>query len=371
MATRVSRWAQSEEDAGAKARRKREKEEKRKAKEEGAAANQQEQIAEKSGERSPKRQRRRCSSDASADEGAQTLPLVSRGFRPSASVEEYELLNSIEEGSYGKVSRARDKRDGQVVALKKLKVDQSHDGFPITGLREIETLRACSHPHIVGLREVVTGPSLSEFTSSPAPANLTQLVVTLWYRAPELLLGVPSYSFEVDIWSLGCVLAELLTLEPLFQGKNEIDQLSLIFAMLGTPSNESWPGFRSLPNTKALHSVLKNPNPTSRLGAGKFPYLTASGLGLLSAMLALNPADRPTADQVLEHQYFSQDPKAKPKEMFPTFPSKAGQEKRRRRATPQAPVRGAAPAISEHEAVSIFAQRDQEEQGAGFALRMA
>ncbi|RMD41810.1 hypothetical protein DV735_g3316, partial [Chaetothyriales sp. CBS 134920] len=445
MATRVSRWAQSEEDAAAKAQRKREKEEKRKAKEEErAAANQQAHIAKKSGERSPKRQRRGLS-ETNDEEGAQALPLVSHSFGPSASVEEYELLNSIEEGSYGKVSRARSKIHGQVVALKKLKVDQSHDGFPITGLREIHTLRSCSHSHIVDLHEVVTGPSLSDvylvlsfvehdlkslleslsepflpseiktlmlqlssaiaylhahyilhrdlktsnillsnrgevkladfgmarFTSSPPPANLTQLVVTLWYRAPELLLGVPSYSFEVDIWSLGCVFAELLTLEPLFQGKNEIDQLSLIFGLLGTPSNESWPGFRSLPNAKALHSVLKNPNPSSRLSAGKFPYLTASGLGLLSAMLSLNPAGRPSAEQVLEHQHFNQDPKPKPKEMFPTFPSKAGQEKRRRKATPQAPVRGAAPAISEHEAVSIFAQRDQEEQGAGFALRMA
>ncbi|RMZ76202.1 hypothetical protein DV737_g4920, partial [Chaetothyriales sp. CBS 132003] len=395
MATKASRWAQSEEDAAAEARRKRDKEEKRKAKDEvrarqaAAMAQQQERIAEKAGERSPKRQR--VSSGTDLEDGAQMLPLVPRGFRPSAPVDQYELLNSIEEGSYGKVSRARSKIDGQVVALKKLKIDQSHDGFPVTGL-QIKTLMlqlssaiSYLHTNYILHRDLKTSNILlsnrgeikladfgmARFTSTPPPPNLTQLVVTLWYRGPELLLGVQSYSFEVDIWSLGCVFAELLTLEPLFQGKSEIDQLSLIFSMLGTPSNETWPGFRSLPNAKALHSIPSNANPASKLSARKFPYLTTSGLRLLSSMLLLNPADRPSADQVLEHQYFSEDPKPKPKEMFPTFPSKAGQERRRRKATPQAPVRGAAPAISEHEAASIFAQRHQEEQGAGFALRMA
>jgi cell division cycle 2-like len=212
---------------------------------------------------------------------------------------------------------------------------------------------------------------MARFTSSPPPPNLTQLVVTLWYRAPELLLGTTSYGFEVDIWSLGCILAELLTLEPLFQGKNEVDQLSLIFALLGTPTNDNWPGFRSLPNAKALHSVLSKTNLTSKLNASKFPYLTSAGLRLLQSLLSLNPSDRATAEEVLDYKYFSEDPRPKPKEMFPTFPSKAGQEKRRRRATPQAPARGEAPRLDEDDVAGLIAKRRDEEVGAGFALRMS
>jgi cell division cycle 2-like len=78
------------------------------------------------------------------------------------SVDEYEQLNKIEEGSYGLVSRAREKSSGSIVALKKLKMDYTNDGFPVTGLREIQTLKASRHPHIVHLREVVMGPTLKE-----------------------------------------------------------------------------------------------------------------------------------------------------------------------------------------------------------------
>lgn len=213
---------------------------------------------------------------------------------------------------------------------------------------------------------------MARYTAQPSP-KLTQLVVTLWYRAPELLLGVEGYDFEIDIWSLGCIFAELLTKEPIFQGKNEVDQLSRIFALLGTPTNETWPGFRSLPNAKALHPVLSkstSPSQQPSLTAAKFPYLTSSGLRLLSSLLSMDPAKRPSASQILSHPYFKEEPRPKAKEMFPTFPSKAGQEKRRRRVTPQAPVRGEAPRLDEQEFEGLFAGRADEEQGAGFALRM-
>lgn len=210
---------------------------------------------------------------------------------------------------------------------------------------------------------------MARYTSNPPP-KLTQLVVTLWYRAPELLLGTEEYDSEIDIWSLGCIFAELLTKDPLIQGKNEVDQLSKIFALLGTPTNETWPGFRSLPNAKALHPVLAKASVPSFLTASKFPYLTTSGLRLLSSMLSMNPAGRPSAPQILRHPYFKEDPRPKAKEMFPTFPSKAGQEKRRRRATPQAPNRGDAPKLDEQEFAGIFAGRADEAQGAGFSLRL-
>lgn len=211
---------------------------------------------------------------------------------------------------------------------------------------------------------------MARHTSDPPP-KLTQLVVTLWYRAPELLLGASEYGFDVDVWSLGCIFAELLTRHPVFPGKNETDQLSKIFTLLGTPNNESWPNFRGLPNAKVLHPILsKSPSIASSLNASKFPYLSSSGLRLLSSLLSLNPADRPSADEALQHRYFQEDPRPKPKEMMPTFPSKAGQEKRRRMPTPKAPSRGEAPAIDSEQAFSMFADQSQEKQGGGFALRV-
>lgn len=242
-----------------------------------------------------------------------------------------------------------------------------------------------------------------------APSHLTQLVVTLWYRAPELLLGVHEYDGAIDMWSVGCIFAELLTREPLFQGKNEVDQLARIFGLLGLPTasrgpdstggissttatgtgNDAassepttyWPEFRSLPNANALHplfSKLRNPAPkkpspsasttasaavatstaspfpTAPLGRQggerelrlKFPHLTTQGLFLLCSLLRYRPSSRPRASNLLTtHPYFTTDlPRAKPKEMFPTFPSKAGRERRRRGSgrrheTPQAPAR--------------------------------
>lgn len=73
---------------------------------------------------------------------------------------------------------------------------------------------------------------------------MTQEVVSLWYRAPELLLGPTLYSWEIDIWSIGCIFGELALGEALFQGKNEIEQLDAIFKVVGSPTNETWPNFK-------------------------------------------------------------------------------------------------------------------------------
>jgi cell division cycle 2-like protein len=203
-------------------------------------------------------------------------------------------------------------------------------------------------------------------------APLTQLVVTLWYRAPELLLGTPTYTTAIDMWSLGCIFGELLQKEPLLTGKNEVDQLSKIFALCGLPTEKTWPAFWRLPNAKSLKLPRdsKNGN-TGSIIRGKFPFLTNSGAELLSSLLSLNPERRPTAKDMLEHPYFKENPKPKPPEMFPTFPSKAGQERRRQRS-PNAPKRGDAPglAAAEIDFSGIFAGRDEELKGAGFTLKM-
>jgi cell division cycle 2-like len=201
------------------------------------------------------------------------------------------------------------------------------------------------------------------------PPKLTQLVVTLWYRAPELLLGAEKYGTAVDMWSVGCIFGELLTKEPLLQGKNEVDELSKIFELCGIPTEESWPGFRRLPNARSLR-LPKNPATQGSVLRAKFPFLTAAGSSLLTSLLSLNPTARPSAKEVLEHPFFIEDPKPKSTAMFPTFPSKAGQEKRRRRATPNAPVRGQAPDLQAMDFSGIFAGREDEEKGGGFSLKL-
>lgn len=215
---------------------------------------------------------------------------------------------------------------------------------------------------------------LARFHGDPKPP-LTQLVVTLWYRAPELLLGAKEYGPEVDMWSIGCIFGELLQKDAILQGKNELDQISKIFALVGVPTEQTWPTYRRLPHAKSL-TFPKNPKTTASQLRTKFPLLTNAGIDLLSKLLALDPEQRISAEEVLHHQYFKEDPKPKREEMFPTFPSKAGQERRRRRDTPGAPRGGAGEGdAAEGGGLSgfvgnIFGAREDEEVGAGFMLRL-
>jgi len=154
----------------------------------------------------------------------------------------------------------------------------------------------------------------------------TQLVVTLWYRAPELLLGAKVYGAAIDVWSLGCIFAELVLRKPLLPGQGEIDQIDKIFKLLGTPTEASWPGSSQLPHMK---KVKFRPQPFSHL-RDKFKRgmsftsetaLSEKGLELLAAMLTLNPDERITTKQALEHEYFSEQPPPKAHHLMPTRPS--------------------------------------------------
>ena len=230
-------------------------------------------------------------------------------FLPSVhgcrSVLEFKCLNRIEEGTYGVVYRAKDKRTHEIVALKRLKMEREKEGFPITSLREINTLLISQHPNVVTVREIVVGSNMDQifivmdfvhhdlkslmetmrkknqvFLTGEIKCLMIQLlrainhlhdnwilhrdlkasnlllshngilkvgdfglareygsplkpytsvVVTLWYRAPELLLGIKEYSTFIDVWSIGCIFGELLLMEPLFPGKSEVDELNRIF----------------------------------------------------------------------------------------------------------------------------------------------
>ena len=179
-----SRWADDEEDAALEAQRKREKELKKKAKaekqqrkleEEGnlrrqKAGNANEDAAHDHDaingdpERPSKRRKLSIDRDTSSKElpPAKLLRFPAPEWGPCRHVDNFEKLNHIEEGSYGWVSRAKETATGEIVALKKLKMENANDGFPVTGLREIQTLMASRHTNIVALREVVMGDKLDE-----------------------------------------------------------------------------------------------------------------------------------------------------------------------------------------------------------------
>ena len=118
----------------------------------------------------------------------------------------------------------------------------------------------------------------------------TKEVVTLWYRAPEILLGAADYSTPVDVWSAGCIFAELVTKRPLFNGENEMDTIKKIFRLLGTPSEEIWPGFSQLSNIDP--SLPKHePQPLEQL----VKNLNPAGVDLLKQMLTYDPNKRISA----------------------------------------------------------------------------
>lgn len=129
-------------------------------------------------------------------------------------------------------------------------------------------------------------------------------VVTRAYRAPELFFGEESYGFEVDVWSVGCIFAEMLLRRPLADGSSDIDQLSKIFAALGSPTENDWEEASQLP----FYLRFKDTNPTPL--AEQFPMLSPAGLDLLSKLLALNPKRRLSADKALQHEFFKEEPHA-------------------------------------------------------------
>ncbi|XP_045770226.1 cyclin-dependent kinase 1 [Maniola jurtina] len=128
----------------------------------------------------------------------------------------------------------------------------------------------------------------------------THEVVTLWYRAPEVLLGSQRYSCPVDIWAIGCIFAEMSSKKPLFQGDSEIDQLFRIFRMLRTPTEEIWPGVSSLPDYKPTF-----PNWTTLNLHNHVQNLEERGVDLLQKMLVYDPMCRISARDVPQHGYFA------------------------------------------------------------------
>ncbi|KDO32862.1 CMGC/CDK/CDC2 protein kinase [Saprolegnia parasitica CBS 223.65] len=128
----------------------------------------------------------------------------------------------------------------------------------------------------------------------------THEVITLWYRAPEILLGQEAYSPPIDIWSCGAIFAELLRKKPLFTGDSEIDQLYRIFQVMGTPDESTWTGVSSLRDYAPTF-----PKWRAQDLAPMFPKLDTDGLDLLQRMLTYTPSERISARDAMRHPYFN------------------------------------------------------------------
>jgi len=126
-------------------------------------------------------------------------------------------------------------------------------------------------------------------------------VVTLWYRAPDVLMGSRNYSSTIDIWSIGCIMAEMANGRPLFPGSSIRDQLLRIYQTLGTPTEENWPKISEIPDYKPIFPVY----PALDLSLS-LPKLPASGVDLLLKMLEYAPELRIAADEALAHPFFQQ-----------------------------------------------------------------
>uniref|UniRef100_A0A2K5J083 Cyclin-dependent kinase 7 n=1 Tax=Colobus angolensis palliatus TaxID=336983 RepID=A0A2K5J083_COLAP len=248
----------------------------------------------------------------------------------------YEKLDFLGEGQFATVYKARDKNTNQIVAIKKIKLghrSEAKDGINRTALREIKLLQELSHPNIIGLLdafghksnislvfdfmetdlEVIIKDNSLVLTPSHIKAYMLMTLQGLeylhqhwilhrWYRAPELLFGARMYGVGVDMWAVGCILAELLLRVPFLPGDSDLDQLTRIFETLGTPTEEQWPDMCSLPDYVTFKSFP---------GIPLHHIFSAAGddlLDLIQGLFLFNPCARITATQALKMKYFSNRP---------------------------------------------------------------
>lgn len=151
---------------------------------------------------------------------------------------------------------------------------------------------------------------LAKFYGSPNRIY-THQVVTRWYRSPELLFGARLYGAGVDMWAIGCILAELLLRVPFLPGDSDLDQLTKIFQALGTPTEEVWPNMKELPDFIQFKHTPGTPLPHIFTAAGDDVLL------LLEKLLSIDPLKRCTCTEALKLPYFSNKPAPTPGPLLP------------------------------------------------------
>uniref|UniRef100_A0A2K6TW25 Mitogen-activated protein kinase 1 n=1 Tax=Saimiri boliviensis boliviensis TaxID=39432 RepID=A0A2K6TW25_SAIBB len=240
----------------------------------------------------------------------------------------YTNLSYIGEGAYGMVCSAYDNVNKVRVAIKKISPFE-HQTYCQRTLREIKILLRFRHENIIGINDIIRAPTIEQMkdvypfgqlansticdfglarVADPDHDHtgfLTEYVATRWYRAPEIMLNSKGYTKSIDIWSVGCILAEMLSNRPIFPGKHYLDQLNHILGILGSPSQEDLNSRNYL-----LSLPHKNKVPWNRL----FPNADSKALDLLDKMLTFNPHKRIEVEQALAHPYLEQyyDPSDEP-----------------------------------------------------------
>ncbi|GAB2272041.1 hypothetical protein Dimus_006863 [Dionaea muscipula] len=156
---------------------------------------------------------------------------------------------------------------------------------------------------------------LANFYDPEHQQLMTHRVVTLWYRPPELLLGATHYGVGVDLWSAGCILAELLSGKPILPGQTEVEQLHKIFKLCGSPSENYWRKYKL-----ANATLYKPPQPYKRCVQELFKDFPASSLPLIDALLSIDPQGRGTATTALNSEFFTTEPYACDPSSLPKYP---------------------------------------------------
>uniref|UniRef100_A0A2N9H9Z4 Protein kinase domain-containing protein n=1 Tax=Fagus sylvatica TaxID=28930 RepID=A0A2N9H9Z4_FAGSY len=156
---------------------------------------------------------------------------------------------------------------------------------------------------------------LAAFYDPGKKQPMTSRVVTLWYRPPELLLGAVFYSVGVDLWSAGCILAELLSGKPIMPGRTEVEQLHKIFKLCGSPSEEYWKKYK-LPNA----TLFKPQQPYKRCIAETLKDFPPSSLPLIESLLSIDPDERGIATDALNSEFFTTEPYACEPSSLPQYP---------------------------------------------------
>ncbi|TDZ30950.1 Serine/threonine-protein kinase BUR1 [Colletotrichum spinosum] len=352
-------------------------------------------------------------------------------FVGCSRITDYEQLGKLGEGTFGEVHRARQKRTGDHVALKKIIMHHEKDGFPITALREIKLLKLLSHKNILELVDMAVehpqrasdkrkrpimymatpymdhdlsglldNPSvhftepqikcymlqlleglrylhdnhilhrdmkaanllinnkgilqiadfgLARHYEGPTPhpgqgageghREYTGLVVTRWYRPPELLLHLKKYTPAIDVWGVGCVFGEMLVGKPILAGESDTNQLEIIWDLMGSPTPDNMPLFHTLPGAEGL-------TPRARPGSlpTRFRDYGTGAVSLLRDLLKLDWRARVNAADALNHPYFKMSPLPAEPGDIPSFEDSHELDRRkfhdRKAALPPAPKGG-------------------------------
>ncbi|CAN1157324.1 Mitogen-activated protein kinase 4 [Linum perenne] len=261
-------------------------------------------------------------------------------------------IRPVGRGAYGIVCAAMNSETREEVAIKKIGNAFDNRIDAKRTLREIKLLRHMDHENVIAIKDIIRPPQKENFNDvyivyelmdtdlhqiirsnqqltddHCRPSNLllnsncdlkiadfglarttsetdfmTEYVVTRWYRAPELLLNCSEYTAAIDIWSVGCILGEIMTRQPLFPGKDYVHQLRLITELIGSPDDNSLGFLRS---DNARRYVRQLPQYPKQNFAARFPESSAGAVDLLEKMLVFDPNRRITVDEALCHPYLA------------------------------------------------------------------